>query len=273
MKKRTLITSDSFRKGYFRDLWAYREVLYILSWRDIKVRYKQTLMGALWAILRPLITMLIFTFVFGHIAGLATGINVPYSMIVLTGLLPWYFFSQAVSEGANSIVANERLITKVYFPRILIPVSTIATALMDFFISFLLLIFLLLFFDISLTLKAVFTGFFLFILGMLALGTGLILATLNVKFRDFRYVIPFLLQVGLYISPVGFDTSAIPEKWTPYYALNPLVGIIEGFRWALLDSENLRQGAVFYSFSFSTLLLVVGFRYFVSQEKSFADVI
>lgn len=273
MDKKTIITPNSFHKNYINDLWTYREVLYILSWRDIKVRYKQTFIGVLWAILRPLITMLIFTFVFGQVGGLAGEVDLPYSLIVLTGILPWQFFSHAVSDGANSVVKNEKLITKTYFPRILIPASTITTALVDFTISLLLLLLLFVHFEVVITSKAFFTLLFLLLSMMLALGTGLILCVLNVKFRDFRYIIPFMLQIGLFISPVGFDTSAVPGEWAEIYNLNPMVGIIEGFRWALLNGVFPSRGTLTSSILFSIISLALGLYFFVGQEKKFADYI
>lgn len=267
---KTIIEADQARKRYWQDVWQYRELLYVLSWRDLKVRYKQTVIGVLWAIIRPAITLLIFTVVFGKIAQLPSEGNTPYSIMVLAGLLPWQFFASAVSESSNSLIGNESLITKVYFPRVIIPVSTILTVFIDFLVSLMILGILMLFFRYPPSWQIIALPILLAQVSILSLGLGLALSAFNVQFRDFRYVIPFFLQAGLFLSPVGFSSGALPEKWHTIYALNPMVGIIDGFRWAI-------TGRPFPLWSFFTSLLItiivfsLGFRIFRRMERSFAD--
>lgn len=260
---------------YWREVWRYRDLLYILSWRDIKVRYKQTLIGAAWAILRPLLTVLIFTFVFGKVAGLANKTEVPYALIVLGGVLAWQLFSSGISEGAASLLGNERLITKVYFPKILIPLSTLATCLLDFLIAFVLLLFLFLYLGVWPSVFIFFVPVWIFLALSLALSFGLGLAALNVRFRDFRYALPFALQIGLFLSPVGFSSDIIPEQYTLLYQLNPAVGLIESFRWCIagVSWSGFPVLPVIFTFIWLVLSFVVGFRYFQKTERTFADVI
>lgn len=261
-------------RNYWRDLWRYRELFYVLSWRDLKVRYKQTVIGVLWALIRPALTLLIFSVVFGRIAGLPSQSDMPYALMVLAGLLPWQLFANAVRESSESLIQNPTLITKVYFPKVIIPISTLVTSLVDFIISFLLLAPIMLFYDYLPSWRLLLIPFFLIPLVALAVGMGLCLSALNIRFRDFRYVIPFLLQLGLYISPVGFSAQVLPKHWEVWYAFNPIVGIIEAFRWAFSTGNTL-----FPSFSFglasllSLMLLVSGWTYFRKQERFFADVV
>ena len=225
-----IIEKGRTEKNYWRDLWLFRELFYILSWRDIKVRYKQTVLGAAWSILRPLLTTLIFTVVFNKVAKLQAPGNVPYAILVLTGMLPWQFFSSALSEASNSLIGNTNLISKVYFPRLIIPASSIMTSLVDFAITFVIMLFMCVYYQFVPDIKIFLLPIFIIISFAASLGVGLYITALNVKYRDFRYIIPFVVQIGLYITPVGFSSSIVPEKWRLLYSLNPMVGVIDGFR-------------------------------------------
>ncbi len=270
-----VIESGRTEKNYWKDLWRYRELFYILSWRDIKVRYKQTTLGILWAILRPLLTMLIFTFVFGTIAGMKFASTVPYAIIVFAGLLPWQFFSNALSESGNSLVGNERLITKVYFPRMIIPASSVITSFIDFFISFVILLALFVYYRYVPPLQVFVMPIFWIMAFIASIGPGLYLAALNVKYRDFRHVIPFIIQFGLFISPVGFSSEMIPAQWRWLYAFNPIAGVIDGFRWCIVqDAPNPLLYYPFYiSLTVSLLFLGFSIRQFRKMEKNFADLV
>lgn len=260
---------------YWKEVWRYRDLLYILSWRDVKVRYKQTLIGAAWAVIRPLLTMLIFVFVFGKVAGLETQTTIPYPIVVLAGVLAWQLLSTSVSQSAASLLGNERLITKVYFPRVLIPASTIATCVLDFTIAIVLLLLALLFYGYWPAWTLVLLPLWMIIVLLLALGFGLGLAALNVSYRDFRYALPFLIQLGLYVSPVGFTTKNIPAAYQLLYQLNPAVGIIDSFRYLVIGPELMPFPT--QSFAISTFIAIVvfilGFSYFKKVERNFADVI
>jgi lipopolysaccharide transport system permease protein len=265
-----VLESGRADKHYWNDLWRFRELFYILSWRDIKVRYKQTVLGAAWSIIRPLLTTIIFTVVFSKIAKLDNPGNAPYALMVFAGMLPWQFFSNALSESSNSLIGNANLITKVYFPRLIIPASSVITSLVDFAISFLILIVMMFWFHYIPSWHMVFLPIFILLAFLCAFGVGLYLTAVNVKYRDFRYIIPFIIQFGLYITPVGFSSSVIGEKWKLLYALNPMVGVIDGFRWCILgDPMN------WHSFIFSVIVififLIIGVTYFRKMEKSFAD--
>ena len=268
-----IITPNNTEKNYWLDLWKYRDLFVILTWRDIKVRYKQTVLGILWSVIKPLLSMIIFTIIFGKIAKLAQDSEAPYAVMVYAGMLPWYFFSNSLTECANSLVVNQQLISKVYFPRIIIPASTFLTGLVDFLISFGILIGLMIFYQYAPTWNIIFFPIFLFIAFLTAFGAGLLLTALNVKFRDFRYIIPFIIQFGLYVSPVGFSSSVIPEKWRFLYSLNPMVGVIDGFRWCILGENNLNWNSVIISVIFTLTMLFFAIRYFRKVEKRFADFI
>ena len=258
---------------YWRDLWRYRELLWFLACRDISVRYKQAVIGIAWAVLRPLLTIAVFTVVFSRLARLPDE-GVPYVLLVLTGMLPWFLFSSAWSESSSSLVNNSNLLTKVYFPRLIVPVSAAGVALIDFVVSLGLLVLLMIWFGIV-------PGWRVFLLPALvmlaltaALGFGLWFAALNVKYRDFQYAVPFLLQLGLYLSPVGFSTGVVPEAWRLAYSLNPMVGVIDGFRWAILGGQFVFPAqALLLSVTVSALVLVSGVRFFRRTERSFADMI
>jgi lipopolysaccharide transport system permease protein len=268
-----LIEPDRQALHYWRDVWRYRELFWFLVWRDILVRYKQTVVGVAWSIIRPLVTMVTFTVVFGMLAKLPSG-DTPYALLVFAAMLPWNFSSNALSEGAGSLVGNANLITKVYFPRIIIPVSSVIVALVDFAISLVIMAGIMLWYGYLPDWRIITLPLFLLLACLPVAGAGLWFAALNVRYRDFRYLVPFVLQVGLYVSPVGFSSQIVPEKWRLLYALNPLVGVIEGFRWALLRGNvELDWIGILFSTVLSLLLLTSGFWYFRKTERILADVI
>jgi lipopolysaccharide transport system permease protein len=261
-------------KNYWGDLWHYRELFYILSWRDIKVRYKQTVIGAAWSVLRPLLTMIVFTVVFSKLAKLPPEGNAPYAIMVYAAMLPWQFFSNALSEASNSLLGNSNLISKVYFPRMIIPTATIITSLIDFFISFLLMGVLMWWFHYLPGWQMIYLPLFLLLAFVASMGVGLWITALNVKYRDFRYIVPFIVQFGLYISPVGFSSRIVPEKFRVLYSLNPMVGVIDGFRWSMMRGETfVYWPGVWISVIVSFFFLWLGIWQFRRMEKSFADLI
>jgi lipopolysaccharide transport system permease protein len=264
-------------KNYWKDLWRYRELFYILSWRDLKVRYKQTIIGIAWSVLRPLLTMMIFTFVFGQIAKFPSE-GIKYPVLVFAGLLPWQFFATGLSEASNSLIGNERLISKVYFPRMIIPASSVITSLVDFLISLVLMFALLIWFGVVPSVNLVFLPLFIVMAFFASFGVGLWLTALNVKYRDFKHVVPFLVQLGLYISPVGFTSAVaanmIPEKFRLLYYLNPMAGVIDGFRWCFFgERAALNWNGMFLSLAVTLFFLYIGIRTFRRMEKNFADLI
>jgi len=266
------ISADSVDRHYWQDIWRYRELLYILSWRDIKVRYKQTVFGATWSIMRPLLATIFFTIVFHKVARMEAPENVPYAVLVFAGMLPWQFFSNALSESGNSLVGNAGLISKVYFPRMIIPASTIITGLVDFFISLFLLFGVCVYYNYMPPLQIIFLPLFLMLAIITSFGLGLWVSAMQVSYRDFRFIIPFLVQFGMYITPVGFSSNVIPDKWRLLYACNPMVGVIDGFRWCILG-QPVHFLSMFISIFVSFLLLGLGIRYFRATEKTFADII
>jgi lipopolysaccharide transport system permease protein len=269
-----IIESGQTEKNYWRDLWRYRELFYILSWRDIKVRYKQTVIGALWSIVRPLLTMIIFTIIFSKVAKLPPEGNAPYAILVYAAMLPWQFFANALSDSSNSLISNTNLISKVYFPRMIIPISSVITSLIDFLISFALMCILFIYYQYAPSWQILFLPLFMLLAFLASIGAGLWITSMNVKYRDFRYIVPFIVQFGLYVSPVGFSSSIVPEQYRLLYSLNPMVGIIDGFRWCLLKgSTPLYWENVGMSLAVSLLLLAFGIRRFRKMEKSFADLI
>ncbi len=258
--------------NYWRDLWRYRELLGFLAWRDIKVRYKQAVLGAGWALIQPLITMAIFSFVFGRLAGMPDG-GAPYPLLVLAGLLPWQLFSTALTGASNSVVGNSHLISKVYFPRLIVPISSLGVALIDFVIVLALFVVVALWFGSLPTWHWLLLPLFIVNALVIALGAGLWLTSLTVKYRDFRFIVPFLMQVGLFVSPVGFRTDNLPN-WRDLLALNPLTGVIDGFRWCLLGGrQQLDPLSMIFSVVVAFLLLAGGLWYFRRMERQFADVI
>lgn len=267
------VESGKAERHYWADLWRYRELFYILAWRDIAVRYKQTVIGILWAVLRPLLTMMIFVVVFGKIAKLPSE-GVPYPIFVFAAMLPWTFFSSAFADASNSLVSNSSLISKIYFPRLIIPAASVIVSLVDFIISFAILVALMAWYNYWPSWQVLFLPLFLLLGFFAALGAGLFFASLNVKYRDFRFVIPFVVQLGLYISPVGFSATIVPEKYRIFYYLNPMVGVIDGFRWAISGGNTaLNQTELVISFGVVAILCLIGIVNFRKTEKTFADVI
>ena len=267
---RIIIEPGRAEKNYWKDLWHFRELFYILSWRDIKVRYKQTVIGAAWSIIRPLLTTIIFTIVFSRVAKLGSPSGAPYAIMVFAGMLPWQFFANALSEASNSLIGNANLVSKVYFPRMIIPASSIITSLVDFAISFLLLVAMMIFYQFMPDIKMLLLPVFILMALTAAFGVGLYITALNVKYRDFRYIIPFIVQIGLYITPVGFSSSVVPEKWRLWYSLNPMVGVVDGFRWCILG-EPLYVPGFLISILVIAVFLWIGVSYFRKTEKCFAD--
>jgi len=268
-----IIEAGKTEAQYWKDLWHYRELFAFLAWRDIAVRYKQTVIGIAWAVVRPLLTMVVFTVIFGKLAKLPSG-GVPYAVLVFSAMLPWQFFSSAVSEGSNSLIGNANLISKVYFPRVIVPVSSVIVSFVDTLVSTSILIALMIYYRIVPGWNILFLPLFSILAFAAAMGVCLWLAALNVRYRDFRYVVPFLVQFGLYISPVGFSSSVVPERWRLLYSLNPMVGVIDGFRWSLLSGmSSINLPGLAISSSLVLFLLVTGLWYFRKTERTFADVI
>jgi len=262
---------------YWRELWRYRELLYILAWRDISVRYKQAAMGMAWAVIQPLAQMVILVIVFGRIAKLPAEGGAPYALMVFAAMLPWQFFATSLSSASSSIVANANLISKVYFPRMVIPIAAVVTSFVDFLVSFAILVALMLWYGYAPTWRLATLPLFVTLASLAAIGPGLLVTALNAEYRDFRYVIPFLIQFGLYASPVGFSSSLVRETYgeTAYliYAANPMVGVIDGFRWAILGGDiQLHAGGFVTSILLSVALVVLGVSYFRRMERSFADI-
>jgi lipopolysaccharide transport system permease protein len=273
LKHNLVIEAGRTERHYWQDLWRYRELFYFLAWRDILVRYKQTVVGLLWALLRPLLTMIVLVVVFGKLAKLPSG-NVPYPVLVFAALLPWQFFSSAFTESGNSLVSNGNLLSKVYFPRLVVPASAVIVSFVDFLVSCLILACLMVWYGYLPGWQIFTLPLFILFLFAAAIGPGLWIAALNVKYRDFRYIVPFIVQFGLYVSPVGFSSSVVPEKWRLLYSLNPMVGVIDGFRWAILGGESQIYWQGFtLSLALVLTVLVTGIVYFRKTEKSFADVI
>lgn len=270
MPEEIVIERGRSEKNYWQDIWRYRELFYILSWRDIKVRYKQTVIGAAWSIIRPLLTTIIFTVVFNKVAKLESPSAAPYALMVFAGMLPWQFFSNALAESSNSLIGNSNLITKVYFPRLIVPASSVITSLVDFAISFVILAGMLIIYRFLPPVNFLLLPVFIVIAFITAFGTGLYITALNVKYRDFRYIIPFIIQFGLYITPVGFSSSIIPEQYRLWYYLNPMAGVIDGFRWSILGEPFFLNGFLI-SLAVSLFFLWAGIAYFRKTEKNFAD--
>ncbi|MBD1835598.1 ABC transporter permease [Cyanobacteria bacterium FACHB-472] len=268
-----IIESGRTESQYWKDLWRYRELLYFLAWRDILVRYKQTAIGIVWAIIPPFLTMIVFTVVFGNLANLPSQ-GAPYPILVFSGMLPWQFFSNALANCSNSVLSSANLISKVYFPRLLVPASAVVVSFVDFLISGIILLALMARYNFIPSWRILTLPLFILIAFAAATGAGLWLAALNVKYRDFRYVVPFIVQFGLYISPVGFSSSIVPPQWRLLYSLNPMVGVIDGFRWAILgQTANLYLPGFILSIGLVILLFASGIWYFRAYERTFADLI
>jgi lipopolysaccharide transport system permease protein len=257
---------------HLRDLWAYRELLYFLTWRDIKVRYKQTVMGAAWAIIQPFFTMVVFSLFFGRLAQMPSE-GIPYPIFSYAALVPWTFFANGVSQSSNSLVGSSQLITKVYFPRLSIPIATVFSGVIDFVLAFVVLLGMMLFYHILPTIHALWLPLFLLLALVTALGTGLWLSALNVEYRDVRYVVPFLTQLWMFATPIVYPSSMVPERWQTLYGLNPMVGVVEGFRWALLGTDPPSGPMLVASSLVAALLMISGAFYFRRMEKTFADVV
>ncbi len=276
MSQETIISSSRSQAEYWKELWRYRELMLLLTWRDILVRYKQTVIGILWALIRPVLTVTIFALVFGRFAKLDAG-GPPYVLVVLAGMLPWYFFASAISESSMSMINNSALLSKSYFPRLLLPLGAILATLVDFAISLCLLFVLLVWHHFPMSPRLLCLPLLTLAAMFAALGPGLLVTALNVRYRDFRYVVPFMVQIGLYISPVGFTSSLVAERLGSWgftlYCFNPMVGVIEGFRWCIGVADQASLLAIAISGSVSLVLLVIGLKYFKSTEASFADYI
>ncbi|MDD5693638.1 MAG: ABC transporter permease [Patescibacteria group bacterium] len=269
-----IIEPGRTEKNYWADLWRYRELFIILAWRDISVRYKQTIIGILWAIIRPFLTMVVFTVIFGRIAKLPSDGSAPYALMVFAAMLPWSLFSNALSESSNSLIGNANLIGKVYFPRLIIPAATLVTAFIDFLISFVILIGMMIYYQFAPGWHMLLLPFFIILALLASLGPGLWITALNVKYRDFRYIIPFVVQFGLYISPVGFSSKIVPEQWRLLYNLNPMVGVIDGFRWCILGGNSpIYLPGFLLSLVIIAFFLWLGVTRFRKMEKTFADLI
>lgn len=268
-----IIEAGRSERHYWRDLWRYRELFYFLAWRDILVRYKQTVIGLAWSLLRPFLTMLVFTLVFSKLAKLPSG-NVPYPILVFAALLPWQFFANAFGEAGNSLINNSNMISKVYFPRLVVPASAVIVSFIDFLISGAILVGLMAWYGYMPDWHIVLLPVFTLIAFAASLGAGLWMAALNVKYRDFRYIIPFVVQFGLYVSPVGFSSNIVPEEWRLLYSINPMVGVIDGFRWSIMGGEaQLYWPGFILSMCLVTVILITGIVYFRRTERRFADLI
>ena len=273
--ERTLIIEPGrAARHYWRDLWHYRELFAILAWRDVSVQYKQTVIGVAWAVIRPALTMAIFTVVFGRVAHLPTEGSVPYPLLVMGGMLPWFLISTILTNGSSSLISNSNLISKVYFPRLIVPVASSMVALVDFVLSLVLLFVMMAWFQFPPDWHLLALPLFVVMALLAALGPALIMAALNVSYRDFRFIIPFAVQFGLYLSPVGFSSAVVPEQWRLLYALNPVVGVIDGFRWSLLGGQTqLNPVTLLISLAVIALFLFLGIKVFRQTERSFADLV
>ena len=270
----TIVVEPSRRLADFnlRELWDYRDLLLFLAWRDISIRYKQTVLGTAWAVIQPVLTMVIFTIFFGNMAGVPSE-GVPYPLFSFAALLPWQYFSTTLGNAANSLVNNSNLLSKVYFPRLLIPLASLLPPAVDFVIAFIVLLVMMIFYRVAPTWNVLWLPAFMGLAVVTALGVGLWFAALNVKYRDVRYIVPVLVQFGLFVSPVAYPSSMVPARWRPLYALNPMAGVIEGFRWALLGTNTAPGPLIAVSSVAAIIILVTGLFYFRRTEKTFADVI
>ena len=266
------IEAGRAERQYWRDLWRYRELFCFLAWRDILVRYKQTVIGVAWAVIRPVLTMLVLTLVFNKLAGMKSG-NVPYPILVFCGMLPWQFFATAFSESGNSLVSNASMISKVYFPRLVVPFSSVITSFVDFLISAVIMALMMVYYGYLPGPTVFALPLFVILAFLTAFGGGLWISALMVRYRDFRFIVPFVVQFGLYVSPVGFSSAIVPDQWRLLYSLNPMVGVIDGFRWAILGEQNLYWPGLAVSILGVTLIIITGILYFRKTERTFADVI
>lgn len=269
-----ILEAGRTERNYWSDLWSYRELFAILAWRDVAVQYKQTVIGVAWAVVRPLLTMLIFTVVFSKMAKLPSEGTAPYPVMVMAGMLPWFLVSTVLSQAAGSLVTNANLISKVYFPRLIVPVASSIVALVDFVVTFVLLLGLMVVLGFFPDWRIVFLPFFVLLAILASLGPALVLTALNVRYRDFRFIVPFIVQFGMYVSPVGFASSVVPHEWRLLYSLNPIVGVIDGFRWCLLGGQSeLYMPGFLLSLGVVAFFLWLGIRTFRATEKTFADLV
>ena len=274
MQDLVIIEPGRRERHYWLELWRYRELFMVLAWRDLSVRYKQTVIGVLWALIRPLLAVLIFTIIFGHIAKLPSVGTAPYAVMVFVGMLPWTFFSTSLTDASNSLISNANLISKVYFPRLIVPSATFVVARVDFLISLGILVVIMAWYRFLPGWQVAFLPMFLFLGCLVSLGPALWITALNVRYRDFRFVTPFIVQFGLYISPVGFSSSIVPEQWRLLYSLNPMVGVIDGFRWCLLGAQSqIYWPGVAMSICVASFFVWFGINQFRKTEKGFADLI
>lgn len=268
-----IIEAGRTERQYWRDLWRYRELFYFLAWRDLLVRYKQTIVGVAWSIIRPFLTMVVLTIVFG-VFGKMPDAGVPYPILVFCGMLPWQFFSTALTESGNSLVTNANLISKVYFPRLVVPASSVITSLVDFLISAAFLVVLMLWYRFVPPANIAWLPFFILLAFAASFGAGLWIAALMVEYRDFRFIVPFIVQFGLYVSPVGFLSTVVPAKWRFVYSINPIVGVIDGFRWCIMGGQHaIYWPGLILSVVMVAFLVITGIWYFRRTERTFADVI
>lgn len=254
------------------EIWQYRELLYFLVWRDVKVRYKQTVMGMLWAIIQPFLTMVVFSLFFGKLAGIPSE-GIPYPIFAYSALVPWTFFSNALSQASNSLVINANMIKKIYFPRLVMPAAAVLAGVVDFVLAFIVLVGMIVYYGFPLNANVFWLPLFVVLAFITSLGVGLWLSAMNVQFRDVRYTIPFIIQVWLFATPIAYPSSLLPEFWQPIYGINPMVGVVEGFRWALLGTDAALKPVMIVSIAGAVLLLISGAYYFRRMEKSFADVV
>jgi len=268
-----IIEPRKAEKNYWKDVYRYHQLFFFMAWKEFLIRYKQTVMGVAWSVVRPLLTMFVFTFIFGTVAKMPSS-GVPYQILVYSGLLPWHFFSESFTHCSNSLVQNNNLISKIYFPRIIIPASSIIVSLLDLIISFAVFTIIMIYKGFTPSVNMVFLPLLIALTALFAYSVGIFFAALNVKYRDIKYVVPFIVQFGLYISPVGFSATAIPEKWSMLYSLNPMVGIINSFRWAIIG-HDYRIDFIPLTVSMIVTLLLLGMAiwYFRRTERTFADVI
>jgi lipopolysaccharide transport system permease protein len=268
-----VIEAGRTERQYWKDLWRYRELFYFLAWRDILIRYKQTVVGVAWSVIRPLLTMVVLTVVFGRLAKMPSD-GAPYPILVFCGLLPWQFFSTSLTESGNSLITNANMISKVYFPRLVAPASSVITSFVDFMISSGLMALMMVFYGYAPGLRVILLPLFVVLAFAAAFGSGIWISALMVRYRDFRFIVPFVVQFGLYISPVGFSSNVVPDQWRLLYSLNPMVGVIDGFRWAILGGEyNLYWPGFLVSVAVVLMVIASGLHYFRKTEKTFADVI
>jgi len=260
-------------KQYWADLWRYRELFYFLAWRDILVRYKQTVIGVAWSVIRPVLTMAVFSVIFGRLAKFPSE-GVPYPILVFAAMLPWQLFSNSLSESSNSLITSRNMITKIYFPRLIVPTSSVIVCLVDFLISLAILGVLMIWYNFVPGWRILLLPLFLLLALTTAMGVGFWISALNVKYRDFRYIIPFIVQFGLYISPVGFSSSVVPDKWRLLYSINPMVGVIDGFRWSIIGGNSqIYLPGLLLSVGLTLVIFLLGLSYFRKTERTFADVI